>query len=107
MGAHVIHGLDHLNYIFTALSSDCPDPVTALEVQTYNDTPSEDPLSYMPAIRELVSNRLLRLVCLVSANYSLLKKSRVTAADNFMDLFRRLMTYLRDRRWWLCWIAIN
>ena len=40
-----------------------------------------------------------RLLRSVSADYSLLKKGRVTAADadNHMAFFRRLMAYLRDR----------
>ena len=53
----------------------------------------------MPTIPELVCNRLLRSVCLVSADYSLLKKCSVTAADadNHMAFFQRLMANLCDR----------
>ena len=65
VGDRVVRGIDHLNCAFTALSSARPDPVTASEVQTYND-PSKDPLSCMPMIRELVCRRLIRSVCSVS-----------------------------------------
>jgi hypothetical protein len=53
----------------------------------------------MPTIRELVCNGLLCSVCSDSANYSLLKKCRVTAAntDDDMAFFQRLLAYLRDR----------
>ncbi len=80
VGALVVCDLDHLNRAFTALSSDCPDTVKASEVQTCID-PSEDPLSFMPTIRELVCNGLFCSVCSNSANYSLLKKCRVAAAN--------------------------
>ena len=98
VGALVIRDLDHLNRALTALTSDCSDTVKASEVLTCID-PSEDPLSRMPTIRELVCNKLLRSVCSDSADYSLLKKCSVAAAnaDDHRAYFRRLMAYLRDR----------